>query len=468
MSQTKNRGYSLVELVITMAIFSIIMLAIILMMRTSLVSYKDGLFETSMQEEAQIVVNQISDLLVDATFYYAPSSVGDYSFVGPVGSNGKSVDFRIYQDENEIKIYIDDDAFLSQTESLSDRIAYVDADGNSIVGFEIDGLDRRASGDEDSVYDNKAIVKVKIEYQGRTYNAQKEVYFRNGIEDLPGDNTLKPFEVKATTNNTNPDPNTGSLDSIKVVRYKDVNLSAEYNIISATLNGTGASKFKLTQDQAHPMINPAFTGVSDPKEVILSVSDNALSDFTENTKDAYILGTVLNPDGTTKDNVRIDLELEKVDTKQDAKVLRIPYQYDNLGDYGYPTDLDFTGINIYEAIADTENGVDVSCVVKCDGYPAVTINKLVNDDNMKVANEAQIINTNGGFALGIIPNSIETENGVVISIKGGQGSSKECIKSLYNQNKNPSVTFTFKVGDKTLTPVTYALNTAGNSMDTIH
>ena len=39
-----NKGYSFVELIITMAIFSIVMLAIILIMRTSLVSYKDGLF----------------------------------------------------------------------------------------------------------------------------------------------------------------------------------------------------------------------------------------------------------------------------------------------------------------------------------------------------------------------------------------------------------------------------------------
>ena len=78
-----NKGYSLVELLITMAIFSIIMIAIILIMRTSLVSYKDGLFETTMQEEAQIVANQVSDLLVDARYITSTGSTnsdGDLTY----------------------------------------------------------------------------------------------------------------------------------------------------------------------------------------------------------------------------------------------------------------------------------------------------------------------------------------------------------------------------------------------------
>ena len=42
----RDKGYTLIELILTLAVFSIIMLAIIAMMRTTLASYRNGLFET--------------------------------------------------------------------------------------------------------------------------------------------------------------------------------------------------------------------------------------------------------------------------------------------------------------------------------------------------------------------------------------------------------------------------------------
>ena len=73
--RANNKGYSLVELVMTLGCFSIIMLAILLMMRTTIATYKDGLLEAKKQQEAQIVANQVADMIIDATNYGGGAAV---------------------------------------------------------------------------------------------------------------------------------------------------------------------------------------------------------------------------------------------------------------------------------------------------------------------------------------------------------------------------------------------------------
>ena len=81
----KEKGYSLIELVVTIAIFSVIMVVLIVIMRTSMVSYREGLFETQMQEEVQITANQVSEFLIDA-YSFENQSGDSYSFTGPDGA----------------------------------------------------------------------------------------------------------------------------------------------------------------------------------------------------------------------------------------------------------------------------------------------------------------------------------------------------------------------------------------------
>ena len=59
-----NKGYSLVELLITIAIFGMVMIGIAMIMRTSSVSYLDGTREVAVQTEVQIVANQVEELLL--------------------------------------------------------------------------------------------------------------------------------------------------------------------------------------------------------------------------------------------------------------------------------------------------------------------------------------------------------------------------------------------------------------------
>ena len=68
-TRLNNKGYSLVELMLTLFIFGIVMVGIALIMRTTTVSYKDGNAEVTMQTEAQIIANQVEELLVDVSMY---------------------------------------------------------------------------------------------------------------------------------------------------------------------------------------------------------------------------------------------------------------------------------------------------------------------------------------------------------------------------------------------------------------
>lgn len=60
-----QKGYSLVELLVAMAIFAIVLTQIFAMMVHSARLYKNGTFEVDLQTEAQQFVQQMEELLID-------------------------------------------------------------------------------------------------------------------------------------------------------------------------------------------------------------------------------------------------------------------------------------------------------------------------------------------------------------------------------------------------------------------
>lgn len=62
-----NKGYTLVELLVTLAVFAIIMAEIGSMMMNSSKLYRNGTYEVELQTEAQQIVQQMEELLVDVT-----------------------------------------------------------------------------------------------------------------------------------------------------------------------------------------------------------------------------------------------------------------------------------------------------------------------------------------------------------------------------------------------------------------
>ena len=61
-----NKGFTLVELLVTIAILSLVMVEIFSMMQNSSKLYMNGTYEVALQTEAQQIIQQMENLLIDA------------------------------------------------------------------------------------------------------------------------------------------------------------------------------------------------------------------------------------------------------------------------------------------------------------------------------------------------------------------------------------------------------------------
>lgn len=167
-----NSGYSLVELILTLAIFSIVMVGIIMMMTSTSDSYKDGNSQVTMQTEAQIVANQIEELLVDATTAYSQGFAGSNRYYKI--TSGSNNHFIMYDASNAKIMY----QKTASGDNYDDSKWSLMAD--YVSGFQITGWDTDTSS---SSCDNMVTVNVAMDKQGYVYTAVKDVYFRNAIEN---------------------------------------------------------------------------------------------------------------------------------------------------------------------------------------------------------------------------------------------------------------------------------------------
>ena len=163
MKTGNNKGYSLVELLLAIFILALVMAGVVSIMRATSVSYRNGNSEVTVQTEAQIVANQIEELLVDAdTSVSYNSSTGIYTIV----NHGASHQLKFDSSESTIQ-------YKSGSGSWSLMAEYVE-------GFSIDGISTDTS---EVACDNKVTVNVTMNNQGYKYTAVKDVYYRNAIEN---------------------------------------------------------------------------------------------------------------------------------------------------------------------------------------------------------------------------------------------------------------------------------------------
>ncbi len=348
---SNNKGYSLVELVITIAIFSIIMIAIIMMMRSTLASYRDGLFETSMQEESQMVANQVADILIDATS--VSGGGGTYTIGTPEGV-----------------------VTLAQTgKTLTYNGTHIISDQLKEGSFVISGLNQRGSADKTSTFDNTAVVNISIESNGNTYEASKEVYFRNKVEDVAFDDTGKkintPFDV-AGGSTISSGGGGGDDDTCEVLRFQPVDISAKYDIVyDAKLSeGAGGAKGYFqdidSTSSANTMITNPISGKT-PKHYVLKLASayETASGFDDHfSGDTYYVEG-LNSKG---DPVKVLLSLDAVSLDNGAGIFYMKYNTDEFGSNGYPTAINAKGISINDALDSSNLGsITYTAVVKSNG-----------------------------------------------------------------------------------------------------
>lgn len=83
MHRKEDDGFTLIELVISMGVFSIVAIAIALFMQTGTESYQHARNELNLQMESQMLVNQIRDMTYSANYaeYEAGASASDPSYL---------------------------------------------------------------------------------------------------------------------------------------------------------------------------------------------------------------------------------------------------------------------------------------------------------------------------------------------------------------------------------------------------
>ena len=235
--KNNNKGYTLVELLVSLAIFSIIIVGIILFMRNASVAYKNENIEVNVQKEAQIFLSQVEDLVIDSTASISTTTDGagnpKYVITNPDGVS--SITF-IPGADGLGKVYYNDSYLMAE----------------KVENFVID---------KTTANDNSCTIKAVLAYNDassnkRSYTANKEVYFRNTAIENNADHVLD-LSVSATGTGPVTTANSRVIDRFEIVNVKD-----EFGIVTVT--GIDNNYYKCLKTDSPTYYNATTDAVVKP------------------------------------------------------------------------------------------------------------------------------------------------------------------------------------------------------------
>ena len=162
----KNKGYTLVELLLSIAVFSIVMVGIASIMSSTLKAYSNANIDVTVQEDCQIAANQIEELLCDAKSISAYDATTGWGF-----NDGEEK--SIYYDGSNVKLY----KYLGGGYN-----EYTIAE--NVTDFSLDNwkADSNVTSATEKAY-NQIVINMTMDNNGTTYSLKRNVYFRNDIEN---------------------------------------------------------------------------------------------------------------------------------------------------------------------------------------------------------------------------------------------------------------------------------------------
>ena len=356
----RDKGYTLIELILTLAVFSIIMLAIIAMMRTTLASYRNGLFETSMQEEAQILLNQVGDYLVDAnsiidsgSSVHVPSiSDGAIYGVDKAGNplNKLTHEYKISDVNGEKVLRFEkcqsadssDDKFYSGSLYYDGQLL-----SDEVKDFDITGIEKTSSN-----FDNTAHIFLSVEYQDRFYKLDKDVFFRNNLVESA---SLYDLTGKETTKKK--DDGGENEKDVKILRYGNLDITKKYGIVKLTGADSNASTNYVyrVNGVVHKLdstdiVNSDISShkAEDGVGIILECNDNLTKNFSlqaPTSGDCVVTG--VNSSGTV---ITLNLSTDAVSFNQGGADIFVDH-YAVQTNNGYHQYVTAKGIHVNNAIA---------------------------------------------------------------------------------------------------------------------
>jgi len=409
-----NKGYSLVELLLTLFIFSVIMVSIIAIMRTSLVSYRNGLAETKIQEDAQIVINQMSNILVDASSFTADAS-GDVvkwpmTFTHPTYGTVK-----INYNSATGELSLNDDLLAT-----------------NVKDFDVLELHKTADLTTEPV-DNSAVIKLTLDdgNGGHEYTVQKVVFFRNNVENE--DNLM--YDVSNAEDSASPTP-TVSGAKVAVLRYGSVDLTKQFGIVSdAALSTQAQLNYKLNKTST------GYTGTSHKTEtpILLSCGATLLGDFnkkveakdTTESDSSYVSGKDKN--GNV---VKVILYTEKVEFDDSIGVIEMKYAETN--NNGVHTAVPVKGLDVYQGIK--------------AGTLQITYNTTFKKGTNVEGTRSDTMGTSSSSSIGTIGNQINLSSGgrIMIGLCADQNSNGIMISTANDKLADTASWLKNDAGDQKL------------------
>ena len=210
----KNKGYTLVELLLSIAVFAIVMVGIASIMSSTLKAYSSANIDVTVQEDCQIAANQIEELLCDASSISAYDPAVGWIFKD---DDGPYYDKAISYDGSTV--------ILKELVSGAGYIPHTIAE--DVTSFSIDNwkADSNVTVATEKAY-NQVVINMTMDKNGTTYSLKRNVYFRNDIENssFHGINNLM-SEAGSSGGSGSDDAKT-----LTVKRYQKYNLTADYQI----------------------------------------------------------------------------------------------------------------------------------------------------------------------------------------------------------------------------------------------
>lgn len=300
----KSKGYTLVELLISMAILAVVMVGIVSIMRTASVSFKNESVEVDLQEESQILLSQVEELLVDCN--KVDTVTGGYK-IKTADNNDVWLSFH------DNSLYYSESGIGTGEELLA----------SGVDEFSIGGLQASAG-------DNICLVSAKLSKstgdKSYDYNATKNIVFRNNVE-------LSEARDDTFMNNAPSGGGGGENDrTLYVGRYQVVDLQQVYGI-------TNVVSYSFPTN-AYSFINPtsvnSTTGGIDSYTTQTDKSIYFTTSATVNSSlDTEYTGTIVGTTGTTpSQTLTVNIITKACGFQTGGGVVEFPNKSVNNGDNG--------------------------------------------------------------------------------------------------------------------------------------
>ncbi len=417
-----NKGYTLVELLMAVATFSIVMVVIFGVMNNTAKSYTKANLDIAVQEDAQLVANQLEELLCDAS---SINMDGSNYVVNSLDDSGNKVKYTIKYSDNKI--------LLNDTKK-----DYVLAD--DVVDFALEGFGTSGKPLYDgSGSDNKTSIHIELKNQDSSYELDRTVYFRNNVED----NSFKSIDKLATIKDVKKDDDDDKIPELDVKRYEEYNLTSLFSITDdchvymvggdgkpdTGSEDTAKAYFKIKEEKD--------VLIKDVKSYYLSCSDGMNAEFSENgtlgTKKVMVVGN--------SGKIKVLLGVKKVQINQDVLIQGHGTDGKTVNSEGFASPVVIDGININEASKKktikytVEIKGDETATFKEDTMSTVTTG-IVNADN-----QAKDRQTGTQCKLGVSPDPF---NGGVFVLFNNFG------MQYFSGSSKMTIDMTIKVGDDSI------------------